>query len=117
MSSGQRKGQWLLFPDHRHRLPVGHSWNDRKDRCDDDDDDDSGSGSGSGNSNSNSNVVSSILILSDTTLTVDEGCNVTYTVALKSEPSDDVTVTIGDPRQYGCDGRAGDLDFHARHLG
>ena len=66
---------------------------------DDDDDDDSGSGSGSGsgNSNSNSNVVSSILTLSDTNLTVDEGCNATYTVALRREPSDDATVTIGDP--------------------
>ena len=84
--------------------PVGYSWSDRKDRCDDDDDDDdeddsgtdtdTGTGTGTG-------VVSiadlSVLSFSATSLTVDEGCNVTYTVALKSEPSDDATVTLRDP--------------------
>ena len=72
--------------------PVGHSWNDSKDRCEDNSPEDQ-----SGNSNTNSVVVNWILTLSETTLTVDEGCNVTYTVAPKSEPSGDVTVTIGDP--------------------
>ena len=40
---------------------------------------------------------SSILIISDTTLTVDEVCDTTYTVALRTKPTGDVTVTIGDP--------------------
>ena len=86
--------------------PVGYSWSDSKDRCDDDDDDDedddtgsgTGTGTGTGSSTgSNSYVIPSVLAFSDTTLTVDEDCNVTYTVALKSEPSDDATVTIGVP--------------------
>ncbi len=61
-----------------------------------DDEDDEDDGNGNGNSNSN-NIVPSILILSDTTLTLDEGCNETYTITLRSQPSGDVTVTIGDP--------------------
>ena len=85
--------------------PVGYSWSDSKDRCDDDDDDDededdsdtgtsTGTSTGTGTSNP---VVPSILAFSDSTLTVDEDCNVTYTVALKSKPSDEATVTIREP--------------------
>ena len=83
--------------------PVGYSWSDSKDRCDDDDDDedededdDTGSSTGTGSgTGSNSYVIPSVLAFSDTTLTVEEGCNVTYTVALKSKPSDDATVALG----------------------
>ena len=80
--------------------PVGYSWSDSKDRCDDDDDEDesgtdtnisTGTDTGTG-----SIVVPSVLSFSATTLNVDEGCNVTYTVALKSEPSDDATVNLGN---------------------
>ena len=85
--------------------PVGYSWSDSKDRCDDDDDDDdddtdtstSTSTSTSTGTGTASTVVPSVLAFSATTLTVDEDCNVTYTVALKSEPSDEATVTIHDP--------------------
>ena len=78
--------------------PVGHSWNDRKDRCDEndnDDEDDNNNDDTDSGTGTVSNVVPSVLSFSDTTLNVDEGCNVTYTVALKSKPSDEATVAIG----------------------
>ena len=89
--------------------PVGHSWNDSKDRCDendndDDDEDDSGTDTDTNTSPSPSPGTGTrsiddltVLSFSATTLTVDEGCDATYTVALKSEPSDDATVTLRDP--------------------
>ena len=80
--------------------PIGYSWSDREKSCeenDDDDDDDSGNGNDNGNSGNSGNSVSYVLTISDTYLNVDEGCNVTYTVALKTRPTGNVIVTIGNP--------------------
>ena len=81
--------------------PTGYSWSDRDKSCeddDDDDDDDGGEGDDSGSGNGNGgNTFSYLLDISDTHLNVDEGCNVTYTVALKTQPAGNVIVTIGDP--------------------
>ena len=90
--------------------PVGYSWSDSRNKCVDNNDEDD-SESGTGDSTGTSNVVYSILILSDTTLTVDEGCNGTYTVALRREPSDDVTVTIGDPSNTDVTAEPATLSF------
>ncbi len=101
--AGQERVNGSCFQITETICPVGYTWSDSKTRCEDnnntdDDDDDNGNGNNNGNNNGNGNIiVPSILILSDTTLTLDEGCNETYTITLRSQPSGDVTVTIGDP--------------------
>lgn len=89
--------------------PMGYSWSDREKSCeerDDNDDDDNDNdtdtgtgtgGSGTGGTSTGGTSPSYILTISDTHLQVDEGCNVTYTVALKTQPTGNVIVTIGDP--------------------
>ena len=82
-----RKGSTVpVFQITETICPVGYTWSDSGTRCEDNNNmDDDGNGNGNGNSNSNSNnIVPSILILSDTTLTLDEGCNETYTITLRS---------------------------------
>ncbi len=105
--AGQERVNGSCFQITETVCPVGYTWSDSNTRCVDNNGDSNGDsnsvrrgvrrGVRNGDGSNIGNVVSSILTLSDTNLTVDEGCNVTYTVALKSEPSDDVTVTIGDP--------------------
>ena len=96
--AGQERVNGSCFQITETLCPVGYTWSDSETRCvdnnrmDDDDDDDTGTGTGTGG---RSIRAPSILILSQTNVTVYEGCNFYYTVALKSEPSDDVTVTIG----------------------
>ena len=95
--AGQERVNGSCFQITDTICPVGYSWNDSETRCRDNNETDDGNGDGNGNGDGGGNSVSSILTFSDTTLTVEEGCDATYTVALKSKPSGDVTVTIGDP--------------------
>ena len=110
--AGQERVNGSCFQITDTVCPVGYSWSDSRNKCvDNNDEDEDDSESGTGESTGTSNVVYSILILSDTTLTVDEGCNGTYTVALRREPSDDVTVTIGDPSNTDVTAEPATLSF------
>ncbi len=89
--AGQERVNGSCFQITETVCPVGHKWVDSETRCRDNGESD-GNGNGNGGS---SNNVSTILNLWPTDVTVYEGCDFDYTVALKNEPSGDVTVTNG----------------------
>ncbi len=93
--AGQERVNGSCFQITDTVCPVGHKWIDSETRCMDNNQTDGDGDDASAGNGSRRIRAPSILILSQTNVTVYEGCDFIYTVALKSEPSDDVTVTIG----------------------